>query len=91
MSAGHRAAKLCTAWWGVDAQEITIDVPKDPMDLAESWPSQAYITLDESCASIPLGKILLRQEYITAREFIEETASSFPDRGTVVTGQPGVG
>lgn len=85
------AARLCDAWWGSEIKGFLISSPEDPMDLNEAPVDQTYIVIDQSCVSVPPGKIVLRKEYLIARQFIERRAQEVPSRGVIVTGQPGVG
>lgn len=45
----------------------------------------------ESPMSLTPKRILLRQEYILAQEYISTQAASFSHKGVVITGNPGIG
>ena len=64
------------------------------MDLGsdvDTWVQKTIIDISEREDEQILGEILLRQEFIDARNFVELYASKYPDLGLVITGQPGIG
>lgn len=76
------ALKLYRAWWG---QPI---IEHQSVDSKRSPP---IINLEHSVDNLPLGKILLRQEYIHLRDLLVEAVLSFPEKGLLIGGQPGIG
>jgi len=91
-----RAHALHEAWWGKEITEPTIpmtdDFDNDVNDVPPQAPkSHIIIDIDQGIEHKPIGEILLRQEFVTLREYTESLASQRPESGLVITGQSGIG
>lgn len=91
-----RVHALYEAWWGKEITERTIpisdDFDNDVNDVSPQAPkSHIIIDIDQGIEHKPIGEILLRQEFVTLREYTESLASQRPESGLVITGQPGIG
>ena len=92
------AHELREAWWGeiVSTNTIRTLSAQPPVDVSPQSPEpivdeHTTANIDQTVSDRPLGKILLRQEYVTAVKFVESYASEYPSSGVVVSGQPGIG
>jgi len=96
------AYALCEAWWGKDITTRTIQTIPNSDDIEDvndaSTPPpvgvpipHTIVDIDQAVGNIPIGEILLRQEFVTTLEYIESIAQKYPRRGVIVTGQPGIG
>ena len=91
---------LYEAWWGKKITERTIQIPGD-FDNDVSSPSSVgmspqptvhtIVHIDQSIGPLPIGEILLRQEFLAARQFINSIALTYPRSGVIISGQPGIG
>lgn len=89
------AHTLYEGWWGKEITERVIsgDFDNDMSSSSSAGvsPQPTIVHIDQSTGPLPIGEILLRREFVAARQFIESIALNYPASGVVISGQPGIG